>query len=659
LNDLVAMAMSAHRSGNLTEARHLYQLILEKDQNNLPALHLLGILEAQEQNADTALRLFDTAIEINPHSADVLADKGKVLSEIRRYTDALICYQKAVAINPRHLQALHNQGCTLLFLGRAAEALTIFDRLLDIEPRFLSALHNRAIALTDLCRYAEAVASCDSALAINPDYPEALQSRGTALEYLHRHDLALANFKHALSLNPRLEYLLGSLISSQLYCHDFQHLDEHINQLTTRVRRNERAVTPFAFLSMSDNASDQLACSRTYVADKCPNVTPKLWQNEIYHHEKIRLAYLSADFRQHPISYLCAGLFEHHDSSRFETFAVSYGPDDNSDILDRIKHSVDSFIEARPMNDVEVATLLRRHEIDILVDLTGFTQFNRMGVLAYKPAPIQVGYLGFPGTTGADFIDYIIADRFVIPEVQQHCYSEKAVYLPNTFQANDSKRHIANHIPSRDDVGLPEGAFVFCAFGNPHKITPTFFDIWMRLLQKIDHSVLWLLDGNADVNHNLQKEAERRGISSARLIFAPKIGYSDYLARYLLADLFLDTLPFNAGATASDALCAGLPLITCSGETFAARMAGSLLKAIGMPEMITNSLADYEALASKLAGDRDLIASIKMKLARNRLSHPLFNTQLFTRNIEMAYAAMYKRHHAGLPPDHIYVPQSR
>jgi predicted O-linked N-acetylglucosamine transferase (SPINDLY family) len=340
---------------------------------------------------------------------------------------------------------------------------------------------------------------------------------------------------------------------------------------------------------------------------------------------------------------LLAGVFERHDRKRFETIAISLETDNSSEMLSRLKGSFDRFIDASKQNDIEVARLLRALEVDIIVDLMGNTQNSHPAILAHRPSPIQVNYLGYPGTTGADYIDYIIADRFAIPGAQQQHYSEKVIYLPDTFQANDSKRHISDRTPSRADAGLPANAFIFCAFNNTYKITPTLFDVWMRLLREIDGGVLWLLGANPHAERNLKKEAESRGVHSARLVFASRIAYSDYLARYRLADLFLDTFPFNAGTTASDALWAGLPLVTCSGETFASRMAGSLLGAIGIPEMITHSMTDYEALASKFARDPTFRASIKAKLDRNRLTCPLFDTERFTRHLEAAYVTIRQR----------------
>jgi predicted O-linked N-acetylglucosamine transferase (SPINDLY family) len=389
-----------------------------------------------------------------------------------------------------------------------------------------------------------------------------------------------------------------------------------------------------------------------------PLSSTPLWSGAPYKHAKIRIAYVSTDFREHAVSHLMAGVFECQDKSQFEVTAISIGPDDTSELRRRLRNSFDDFVDARALRDDEIAAHIRQAEIDILVDLNGFTQGARMGIFARRPAPIQVNYLGYPGTTGTDYIDYIVADRYVVPDAQRQYCSEKIVYLPDTFQANDSGRQSSERFLSRAEAGLPENAFVFCSFNNSYKITPIAFDIWMRLLRDIEGSVLWLLEGNDNVKGNLQKEAANRGVDPARLFFAPRIKYSDYLARYRLADLFLDTFPFNAGATASDALWAGLPLVTCSGQAFASRMAGSLLQAIGMPELITGSLADYEALARKLACNSDLMTSAKATLMRNRSDYPLFNTPLFTRNVEAAYTAMYQRYQAGQTPDHIYVPRS-
>jgi predicted O-linked N-acetylglucosamine transferase (SPINDLY family) len=367
---------------------------------------------------------------------------------------------------------------------------------------------------------------------------------------------------------------------------------------------------------------------------------PPLWQGEVYAHDRLRVAYLSADFNEHPTAYLTAGLFECHDKSRFEITALSFGQNDNSPPRRRLEAAFEHFIDVRDNSDQEIAALMRRSEIDITVDLMGFTKDNRLGVLARRAAPVQVNYLGYPGTIGAPYMDYILADATVIPEDQDAFYVERVVRLPATYQINDNRRAISQHTPTRSECGLPQNAFVFCCFNNPQKIAPEIFDIWMRLLRATEGSVLWLITGNAKVAANLRLEADKRGVAPGRLIFAPKASVADHLARHRLADLCLDTLPYNAHTTASDALWAGLPVLTCLGETFAGRVAASLLKAIGLDMLITRTLAEYEALALRLARDSAYLATLKDMLTRNRDASPLFDTQRATRHIETAYQTM-------------------
>jgi predicted O-linked N-acetylglucosamine transferase (SPINDLY family) len=384
---------------------------------------------------------------------------------------------------------------------------------------------------------------------------------------------------------------------------------------------------------------------------------PRLWQGERYAHDRIRIAYLSADFRPHPVAFLIAGVFEHHDKSRFETTGLSFGPASDSDIRKRMASAFDHFIDVRNESDFDIATRMRRMEIDIAIDLTGFCEHGRTEILAFRPAPVQVSYLGFPGTTGADFVDYIIADSTIIPKDHAQHFSEKVVYLPDSYQANDRKRRVAPRAPSRREAGLPDDGTVFCAFNNAYKITPPIFDLWMGLLKEVEGSVLWLLGDNPGAIRNLALAAEARGVPARRLIFAHRVAPDEHLARFGLADLFLDTLPYNAHTTASDALWTGVPVVTCMGEAFAGRVAASLLKAAGLPELITGSLEDYGALALKLGRDRDGLKGLKEKLALTRLSCPLFDTARTTRHLEAAYAEMWRRQLQGQAPLGFTIPQ--
>jgi protein O-GlcNAc transferase len=403
----------------------------------------------------------------------------------------------------------------------------------------------------------------------------------------------------------------------------------------------------------SASAADQLQCSKLWTANVYPPAAEPASQSARAAHDRIRLGYFSADFHGHATSYLMAELFEVHDRARFDVTAFSFGPEDDGDVRQRLAASFERFIDVRNETDHAVAALARKLEIDIAVDLKGFTVDGRTGIFARRAAPIQVGYLGFPGSMGADYFDYLVADRVVIPPAERQFFSEKIVYLPDSYQVNDRKRPIAGRTPTRAQAGLPENGFVFCCFNNNHKITPAMFACWMRLLARVEGSVLWLLEDNAVAAANLLREAAARAIDPQRLVFAGRMPLPEHLARHRLADLFLDTLPYNAHTTASDALWAGLPLVTCLGDTFAGRVAASLVNAVRLPELVAATPQAYEHLALELARDPEKLAAIKRKLARHRLTTPLFDTVRFARHIEAAFMAMHERHQAGLPPEHI------
>ncbi|HMH18234.1 MAG TPA: hypothetical protein VK572_08810, partial [Burkholderiales bacterium] len=423
-----------------------------------------------------------------------------------------------------------------------------------------------------------------------------------------------------------------------------------VETLRGHVREGRSIVDPFAFLVACQELDEQKLCAEHYLADALPEGLPVPYRSGRVRHDKIRVAYLSSDFHEHATAQLAAGLFELHDRSRFETIGVSFSPDDGSEMRKRVSGSFGRFSDVRAMSDAEVAHLLRELEVDIAVDLKGYTKGSRPGILAHRSAPIQVSYLGYPGTMGAGFIDYILADEFILPPQHQGFYTEKAVYLPGSYQVNDSKKRIAERAPTRAEAGLPQEGFVFCCFNISYKIQPPMFDIWMRLLCLAPGSVLWLLRDNALAEENLRKEARARGVEPHRLVFASRMKLDEHLARHRLADLFLDTLPYNAHTTASDALWAGLPVLTCAGGAFAGRVAGSLLHAVGLPELVTQSLEEYEALALTLASEPPRLGEIRRKLERNRATAPLFDTDRFRRHLESAYTTMWDIWQRGEQP---------
>jgi len=680
----IEKAVTLFRSGNAAAAAQACKAILHRDGRNVAALYLLALTAMQQHDIAEAERIFAKVTKLEPNSAEIWANRGNNLIAMGKRDRALKALDRALAIEPAFFEALYNRAKLLGDAGHLEEALATYDRCLEIMPQFADALNNRGTILEQLGRHDEALAAFDRCLAITPNAPDTLNNRGNLLAKLERNDEALASYDkcitlaptftqawlnvgmllikvkryeeaakvlgRTLELDPSAEYAIGNLIyARQQICH-WDNLPALTSRLLDCLQKGEPAATPFILIAATDSCRLQLQCARDYVARGYPLAERVRWRGECYAHARIRIAYLSADFRDHAVAYLIAGLFEHHDRTKFETIAISFSPGDAGEMQARIRNAFEKFIDVRNKNDREVANLLRELEVDIAVDLMGFTQYFRLGILALRAAPIQVNYLGYPGTMGADYFDYIIADRYVVPSNLRSGYSEHIVYLPDTFQANDAKRPLPAHTPSRAQFGLPERGFVFCSFNSPAKITPALFDIWMRLLRQVENSVLWILADSAALERNLRREAQARGIAPNRLVFAVRVGYGDYLARYRLADLFLDTLPFNGGTTVSDALRTGLPVVTCSGEAFAARMAGSLLNAIGLPELITQTLSDYERLALKLATDASMLADIRAKLSRNQATYPLFDTDRFRRHIEAAFTTMHERHRRGEPP---------
>lgn len=436
---------------------------------------------------------------------------------------------------------------------------------------------------------------------------------------------------------------------------DFSDFANKVEELLLRLKQGKGVCTPFQILAISGSPELQRQAAQIYIATHDPGCTILPVIQKYPAHEKIRLGYFSADYHDHATMHLIAELFEQHDRSRFELVAFSFGPDKDDEMRMRAVRAFDQFIDVRNLTDRDVALLSRTLEVDIAIDLKGFTQDDRTGIFSYRAAPIQINYLGYPGTMSADYIDYIIADPILIPEHSQRYYSEKIAYLPNSYQANDRSRSSSGRAFTRVELELPSAEFIFCCFNNNYKITPPVFDCWMRILKQFERSVLWLLEDNAKAASNLKKEAATRGINEERLIFAKRLPLGDHLARLRSADLFLDTLPYNAHTTASEALWIGLPVLTCTGDGFASRVAASLLNAIGLPELVTTTLESYEALAIKLASHPHQLATIRQKLASNRLVKPLFDIKLFTRHIEVAYTAMYERYRADLAPADIHV----
>jgi predicted O-linked N-acetylglucosamine transferase (SPINDLY family) len=576
-----------------------------------------------------------------------------------RLEEAAAACERAIAANPNSAEAFRHVGIIFWELGRILESAACFNQALKIEPGRGSDHHSLAQALLKLNRTEDAIVALRKALELNPDAVATLAQLAEALFIQGKSDEAVAICRRVVEISPHGSDAFTQLAKWKRSRCDWESYAADDGQLLKYVRTGSTTVAPYDILMTASTARDQLVCARNYVRGSILPLTARYPDRKISRSDKLRIGYLSSDFRIHAVAYLIVELFELHDRSRFEVYGYSTGIDDKSDIRKRIAAAFDRFVECEAGRQIDVAKTIHDDEIDILIDLNGYTRNNGIRILARRPAPIQVNYLGYPGTMGVDFVDYIIADPTVLPRQQQKFYSEKVVYLPDCYQVNDSKRPIADRTPSRSVCELPETGFVFCCFNRPEKITPTLFDIWMRLLANVPGSVLWLLGRNETMSANLGREAQARGIDSSRLVFAPRLLLPAHLSRHRLADLFLDTLPYNAHTTMSDALWAGLPALTCIGDTFAGRVGASLLRAIDLPELITTSLAEYEARALALARSPDELAGLRRKLADRRATTPLFDSARFTRNVESAYMRMAELHRGGKAPQPIVIGSER
>jgi protein O-GlcNAc transferase len=615
-------AVESHRLGRFAEAELAYLEVLRLDPNQTHALHLLGVVLIQTRRPAEGADLIERSLALRPQQPVAHASLGDALAQLGRFDEALVCYDRALAISPQIIGALVGRGRILL------------DRGLDQE----------------------ALAALEAAAHFEPGNPATLFLCGRALAQLARPAEAGACFRRVLALDPAYEYVLGARLWVELHACLWDDYPSQIARIEAAVRADEPAAFPFVFFSVSDSCELQLRCARQFAARYRPNIAP-LWQGELYRHDRIHIAYVSEDFRSHPTSYLMMELWERHDRQRFETIAISLRRPEDSEVGRRVQSAFDRFIDASALQDAAIAQLMRELEVDIAVDLMGYTGGALHTIFARRPAPVQVNYLGYPGSLGGRDADYLIADEFLIPTAEKAHYSEQIVYLPGTYQPND-RRRVTSAVPSRADCGLPSHAFVWCCFNNAYKFNPPLFDIWCRLLAKVHDSVLWVIPGAKETENNLRSEATIRHIDPARLIFAPNLPNADHVARIALADLCLDTAPVNGATTTSDALWAGVPVVTYAGRSLVSRMAGSLLTGVGMTELITTSWQEYEGLALELARDPDRLAALRTRLRDAKLTSRLFDTDRTRRHLESAYRSMWQRAQQGHSPSGFTVPET-
>lgn len=725
-------ALDLQNLGKLLEARNEYEKVLIVDPSNVDALHLLGILEAQEGKPELAIALISHALELSPRSVVIHDNLGVVLLQLRMFERAKESFSRAVFLDSKYALGFHHLSMAHLELGQLEQALKAIETALSLEPNAVQAMltiariHRRRGCLIESKRWLQKLLEIDErslegwnnlglieqdlgaleraetcfekaihisssfseaynnlgandqrsgnwiraaknfelAIQTNSEYVEAHFNLGTTFQYLERKAEAIASYRRALDIDPGHVGARCKFINLRQYHCDFDRLVEETERHISCIEKSipvhvSQLASPFSFMTLPvpTTPREQLICARkwselTYPKRQFPQInhTKRKW-----HKDRITIGYVSADFHSHATSWLLCEALENHDRNSFRTIAYSFGPNDQSETRKRIEKSVEEFKDVRSLSCYEISQKIYADEVDILVDLKGYTKSSRTEIFAYRPAPIQVNFLGFPGTMGAEFIDYIVVDEFILPPDSQGHYSEKPIWMPHCYQPNDSKRKVAELSRTREDLGLPLKGFVFCCFNNPYKITPSVFIAWMKILSAVPESVLWLLKGNNKVVDNLHLMAANCGIDPQRLVFADKLTNSEHLDRYRYADLFLDTFPVNAHTTASDALWLGLPVLTLTGTSMISRVAGSLLRTLNLEDMITSDLTNYQALAIALAKDPAKLSSIRSRLNQQIHRSPLFKGFDFIRHLEKGFGEIYRNATLGEPPKPIKI----
>lgn len=694
--DLFKQALRLQQQGHLENAKLAYETCLRVSPNYAPAYLNLGMICRSLGHPQAAIDHYNTAIHLHPGFAEAYLYRGVALNELKESQAALLNYRRAIELNPNLVEAHFNQGNVHRALGNNLAAAQSYRRTIQLEPGLADAHTNLGNALVELRKFDDALvsfnlaaqlkpddaviyfnrASCqlglgdinasradlDHAIRIDPQHAESYAKRAAVLTQLKLDKEALADLVTAYGLNPNIDYVLGDLIHKSYLACDWSNHKIYAEKLEEKVLDHKKIVHPWNYLSISDNISNQRFAAENY-AEKEIKKLIDFGKTEIIFSKKtlrssrkIKIGYYSSNFHDHAVMHLMRGVFEKHDRSKFELIAFSLDKNIKDVYQKNILDFFDKFYQVHAFDDSDIVDLSSDLKIDIAVDLLGYTGDCKPGIFFNRCAPVQINFLGYAGTLGNKNWDYIISDKIVTPSTFFEYYSEKIIQLPHCFQPNDVSKAISENTLEKKDFQLPANGFIFCCSNNSYKITPQVFEIWMRLLIQVPGSVLWLFSENAEVIRNLKREAMQRDVDADRLIFGKKLpSLADHLARYKLADLFLDTFPYNAHTTASDALWAGLPVLTCVGQSFASRVAASLLTAIDLPELITSNHADYETVALRLANNPAEMTLIKQKLAANRLTSPLFDTEKFTRHLESAYQKVFDRHCADLPPDHIEI----
>jgi protein O-GlcNAc transferase len=654
--------------GKIDEAISCYQKALELKPDFAEAYNNMGNVLKDQGKIDEAISCYQKALELGPDDAEVYYNMGIVFQVQSKIDEAISCYQKALELRPDFAEAYNNMGNVLKDHGKIDEAISCYQKALELRPGDVEAYNHMGNVFQDQSKFDQAISCYKKALQLKPDYAEASYNMGVVFQRQHKLNESISCYRKAIQLKPDYAKAYANLVRQiEMTCawQKLQGLTEKIDDMTKKAldNRTKPAEHPFINVTRYADLSRNFAIAKSWSSD----ITRRVSSLKIHFSfddkrsckTRIAVGYLSNDFQNHATAHLMLSLFGLHNRDEFDIFCYSYGQDDESYYRKRIRRDCDKFVDLRDLRDADAARCIYEDQVDILIDLKAYAGDNRLAICALRPAPIQVSYLGFPGTTGAEFFDYIITDKIVTPKDHACYFSENFVYLPHCYQVNDYGQSISNKDWKKVRFGLPEAGFVFCSFNQAYKIDRVIFEAWMQILRQVPESILWLQPGNETAERNLRREAEERGVGPERLIFGEWLPKDEHLARIGLADLALDTRICNGHTTTSDALWAGVPVITLQGGHFASRVSSSILTAVGLPELITHTLEEYESLAVRLSRNRDELHSIRQRLAKNRLTEPLFDTPRFAKNLEKAYKKMWEIFLAGEKPRKIEVVENQ
>jgi len=631
--DLLEKAIKFHNQGKFEKAIKLYSGLLKRNKGNLQLLFQIGTANVQLGNNITGIKYLEKFLDLNPNNSSALINIGNAYKNLRKYNEAIISYNKAIKFDVNSSDSYSNRGIAQLNLNRIDDAILSFDKAIEINPKHFFAYNNKGIAQLNLNRIDDAILSFDKAIEIKQDYIEAYNNRASAYKKINKYDKAISDYEKILSLNPDYEYILGNFLHLKMFLGDWKNYETILKKIEFGVNQGLKVIDPFSYLSLVDNPKHAKLVSEIYVKNTLPDPLDNhsLSPNK---NKKPKIAYFSSDFHDHPVMHLMMDVFKNHNKQKFDIFGFSMGPDKKDEWRNKVKNYLYQFFDIQKVSDLDVIDLVKRLKIDIAIDLSGYTGNNTRSIFTNRIAPIQISYLGYPGTSGNKNLDYIISDETIIPKSNFKFFSEKVLYLPNCYQANMRQKEVSEKNYSREEFGLPKHGFVYCCFNNNYKITPNIFNSWVKILKRVKNSVLWILNMNDIAMNNLRNEVIKKDFDPKRIIFAPKMNNKDHLKRITLADLFLDTFPYNAHTTASDSVRMGLPIITITGNSFASRVTTSILKNINMGCLITDRIEDYENLAIELGSNHDKFNKLKIKFKDSVSKSTLFNSLKFTQDLE-------------------------